>query len=486
MKRRSKSEATSVDRITTPAPSVFTAGRCSLRVQRMQDESNSIESVEAREPRRLTVPVEQSRDEQHDLDEDAAFMLGLRMKLENADWNKYERGSEAFFDIDTDLEKLSKSNPEAAAQLWRTSSPPGTKFPHYLDAALERLQNQQARLNGEPSSPVRLPTDPKLGGGEDEKDEFKLPASIAKRYIHAEGKFHFRDAQNKLAFEDHGRKMQTEHNSPDIAASMVELAKAKGWTQLKVRGHEDFKREVWLQASLRGIEVSGYKPKDVDLARLDELRAARGNAVERAAGREQRPQAERGQPRPASHQHQPAKSSVEQEKAREAGQSEHVSLTGRLVAHGEAHFDFDAKNEKSYFVKVETPNGLRIHWGHDLQKAMDTSGARTGDDVTLENAPRKGKSDPAWSVNITATKQPELKPEQKVVIGVLSEVLKEKRYSEKTIAGAVEEATQRLHAMERDGKTPPAVKVFDRKAPRLVERPKVVSKSREQDLQRTR
>lgn len=476
----------------------------------MQDESNSIESVEAREPRRLTVPVEQARDEQHHLDEDAAFMLGLRMKLENADWSKYERGSEAFFDIDTDLEKLTKSNPEAAAQLWRTSSPPGTKFPHYLDAALERLQNQQASrapsaledpryreqlqvlkdvtaaLNGEPSSPARLSTDPKPGGGEAEKDEFKLPASIAKRYIQAEGKFHFRDAQNKLAFEDHGRKMQTEHNSPDIAASMVELAKAKGWTQLKVRGTEDFKREVWLQASLRGIEVSGYKPKDVDLAKLDEMKAARGNTVERAAGRAPRPLGDREQPRPVSHQQQPAKHGVDQDKARDAGLAEQVSLTGRLVAHGEAHFDFDAKNEKSYFVKVETPNGTRIHWGNDLRKAMDASGTRTGDDVTLEKAPSKGKSDPTWSVSIAATKQPELKPEQKVVIGVLSEVLKEKRYSEKTIAGAVEEATQRLHAMERNGKAAPAVKVFDRKAPRLVERPKVVSKSREQDLQRTR
>ena len=402
-------------------------------------------------------------------------MLGLRIKLDNADWSRYERGSEAFFDVDTDLEKLSRSNPQAAEQLWKTTAPPGTKYPHYLESALVRAQKEHVAMRESPAA------------GEPEKEAFKLPGSIVKRFIQTEGKFHFRDAQNQLAFQDLGKKMQTEHNNPDIAASMVELAKAKGWTQLKVRGHEDFKREVWLQASLRGIEVTGYKPRDIDLAKLDELRAAKGiNSVERAAGREPRPFARREPTKSEGHEQQHTNAGGEREKSSDEGNGKASSLAGRLVAHGEAHVDFDPQNEKSYFMKVETPNGTRIQWGQDLRQVLDASGARTGDEINLERAVAKDKSEPAWSVSLTATKQPELKPEQKVVIGVLSEVLREKRYSEKTIASAVEEATQRLQTIERNGQAAPDVKIYDRKAPRIVERPKVVSKTRERDLQRTR
>jgi hypothetical protein len=111
-------------------------------------------------------------------------------------------------------------------------------------------------------------------------------ADLEKKYVVADDKFFFRGRENALAFEDKGKTLSTEHNDSDVARSMVDLAQAKGWSSIKLSGHDDFKREAWLQASMKGIEVTGYKPKDVDMARLDELKAAhtKENRVEQ--GRE--------------------------------------------------------------------------------------------------------------------------------------------------------------------------------------------------------
>jgi Large polyvalent protein-associated domain 7 len=99
-------------------------------------------------------------------------------------------------------------------------------------------------------------------------------AELEKKYLIAEDKFFFRGRENAVAFEDKGKSLATEHNDPDVARSMVSLAESKGWSSIKLSGHENFKREAWLQASMKGIEVTGFTPKEVDLARLDEMRAA--------------------------------------------------------------------------------------------------------------------------------------------------------------------------------------------------------------------
>ncbi|NBF13638.1 LPD7 domain-containing protein, partial [Pseudomonas sp. Fl4BN1] len=58
-----------------------------------------------------------------------------------------------------------------------------------------------------------------------------------------------------------------------------------------VKGTEEFRREVWLQASLRGLQIQGYQPRDVDLAKLKDLQQEESrdksrNSIERAPERE--------------------------------------------------------------------------------------------------------------------------------------------------------------------------------------------------------
>ena len=56
-------------------------------------------------------------------------------------------------------------------------------------------------------------------------------------------------------------------------------------------------------------------------------------------------------------------------------------LIGRLKEHGEANYQFRAKEDPSYYVKVLTSRGERIVWGKDLKRAIQEgeTQAKTGD-----------------------------------------------------------------------------------------------------------
>lgn len=98
----------------------------------------------------------------------------------------------------------------------------------------------------------------------------ELPENVKKRFIVSDtvpGQYF--DRNRKLVFVDKGNRLTTDENTPEVIESMISLAKTKGWASITVNGHEDFRREAWLAASLAGIEVKGYKPSEQDIARLD-------------------------------------------------------------------------------------------------------------------------------------------------------------------------------------------------------------------------
>lgn len=143
------------------------------------------------------------------------------------------------------------------------------------------------------SSPGSLRDD---GAGYQENFEFdgkrvlkthELPAKFRKKFIVSDdvpGKFYFPDSK-KLAFSDHGGKLATDENKPEVVRSMIELAKEKNWSSITLSGTDEFKREAWLQASLEGMEVKGYKPKPEDIALLDQAREQRmANRLYQAPG----------------------------------------------------------------------------------------------------------------------------------------------------------------------------------------------------------
>lgn len=95
-----------------------------------------------------------------------------------------------------------------------------------------------------------------------------LPSSIQKHYLQVGEKFFYGKHPDQLAFRDKGHKLLTKSSGAMVAASLIQIAKARGWTEIKVRGSDDFRRNIWLKASVQGLEVKGYEPKGSDLAVL--------------------------------------------------------------------------------------------------------------------------------------------------------------------------------------------------------------------------
>ena len=247
--------------------------------------------------------------------------------------------------------------------------------------------------------------------------ESAISQALKKRYLIANKIYYFRDDEGKVAFEDKGKRIATELDDPGVARSMVELAVAKEWKSIKVNGTNEFKREVWLAASARDMEVSGYRPTDLDLAKLEELRHHRParpkNEILQGVSRDHAVAAEpdkspHQQPR-SDQAHTPARDhlTAKQEQTvdvlkqmlRARGDSDAAIdmaaaaaadkfkndrvYVGKIVQSGAAPFEHDPENDPSYFVKLQGPQGEKTVWGVDLPRALREGEATKGDEISL-------------------------------------------------------------------------------------------------------
>ena len=97
--------------------------------------------------------------------------------------------------------------------------------------------------------------------------------------------YRYRGDASRVAFTESTFKLSTDSNNPSVARSMVDVAEARNWQSLRVSGNEDFKRLVWLEASLRGVKALGYEPHPADVELLRKEREARQiNRIEPSPG----------------------------------------------------------------------------------------------------------------------------------------------------------------------------------------------------------
>lgn len=143
-------------------------------------------------------------------------------------------------------------------------------------------------------APAAPPPAPKPEGNKVLPDEvFKpadevtrpIPSDIQKQYVRV-GDNYYRPAdraRTEPAFEDKGNKLQTKSDRETISDSLVRIAHARGWDDIKVSGSEQFRRQAWIEAKALGMSVRGYTPSEEDEA-LVEGRAARKAQAEKAKG----------------------------------------------------------------------------------------------------------------------------------------------------------------------------------------------------------
>jgi len=106
------------------------------------------------------------------------------------------------------------------------------------------------------------------------------PEAIARAYYvedRGQERRYFDDYQRKaLAIRSTETSINTKREDLNTIRAMMTMAESRGWSEVKVSGTADFKREAWIEAQARGITAQGHKPSDLDRQEADRRRAERG------------------------------------------------------------------------------------------------------------------------------------------------------------------------------------------------------------------
>ena len=218
-------------------------------------------------------------------------------------------------------------------------------------------------------------------------DPRTVPKSVRDRFVQNGRRFYFPDGAP--AFKDFGKRLTTPSENTEVVASLIEIAQARGWTEIAVRGTERFRREAWWQARLARLAVRGYKPNAVEQAQLVRAFARGSDAPEVGLRREGGPGAAPSELlRPVS---PPGSQDTAQQAGPKNGGRLPERMVGKLLDHGADTYRHDPHEEPSYFVRIQTPEGKREIWGRDLKRAMTKSltQPQIGEEVTLQRNGRE-------------------------------------------------------------------------------------------------
>lgn len=247
-----------------------------------------------------------------------------------------------------------------------------------------------------------------------EKTGYDVPKSVTNQYVAHEGKFLDRKSET-VHFEDKGRSLSTASEDRDVIAHMVEVAKAKNWGELQLKGSEEFRRQAWIAAELAGVPTRGFKPgaqdravltaareamrirtgdksSDADKARTNEMGAAGAAGQKQPAVPEAAKTVTTGRDTaaPGGARTNAAQPSAAVPASPAQGTPTPAGVTaGVLVAHGPARFNHDEKQNDSYYATVRTEDGERTVWGLDIERAIGESGVRPGQRIELEKGGSK-------------------------------------------------------------------------------------------------
>ena len=196
-------------------------------------------------------------------------------------------------------------------------------------------------------------------------DAHIVPEHIHRRFVAVGHRYYFADGAH--AFTDRGSRLTTHSENTEVIKSLIAIAEARGWTEVTVSGTERFRKDAWIAASVAGLTVRGYRPSELERAQLARVIAREQG---RAEPEERSPTDPGRSPDPPSPAAAPARDRF---------------IAGRFVDHGAAPYRHDPHERMSYFVKLETPTGIREIWGVDLERALKESltNPKAGDEIGL-------------------------------------------------------------------------------------------------------
>ncbi len=190
-----------------------------------------------------------------------------------------------------------------------------------------------------------------------------VPQRVRERFVNLGRKYFLPDGE--LAFQDHGHKLTTASENTEIIGSLVAIARARGWQEIRVSGTESFRRAAWQHAMAVRMEVRGYTPTPLEEVQLTRTLARR----EPADPERNHEAAEQGASVRAGSAAAPA---LKPAPRAVRAQNERL-LFGELLDHGRENYQFNPHEDTSYFAKVKTDRREVILWGQDLERALRES-----------------------------------------------------------------------------------------------------------------
>jgi Large polyvalent protein-associated domain 7 len=227
-----------------------------------------------------------------------------------------------------------------------------------------------ADKSGEDSAAKSAPADKSSSATVDDN---ALPDRIRRKYYvvidepgrdgpNGEARLYADERGEYLAFKVADDRLVTRLAAAEVIRDMVSVAQHRQWESLQVRGSAEFRRETWLEAGVRGIEVQGYQPTDLDRQALSDRQEVWNRT------------------HPRTHEVEVRSVSDRDERADRLDYDTGVS--GRLIEVGQAPYRNRTDAEASTYVALELDNGRQHQvWGAGLEKATAHGNAQPGDRV---------------------------------------------------------------------------------------------------------
>ncbi|MET4315275.1 LPD7 domain-containing protein [Bradyrhizobium sp. RT4b] len=234
-----------------------------------------------------------------------------------------------------------------------------------------RAGRASTREKGEYESIATRPNKPPSG----EVTDSAFPDRIRRKYYvvadesekdgsDREARLYADERREYLAFKTTDDRLVTRIAAAEVIRDMVSVAQHRQWDALHVRGSVEFRREAWLEARARFMDVKGYQPTGLDSQALADRRAA----WERAQARTNEVDARSAPDKPL--------------RADRLDYDKGVS--GRLVEVGYGAYRNRPDAEPSTYVAIELDDGRRHQvWGVGLEKDVANSGGKPGDRISL-------------------------------------------------------------------------------------------------------
>ncbi len=195
-------------------------------------------------------------------------------------------------------------------------------------------------------------------------DRRSIPDRVAQRYAQVGEHYHFPDGN--VAFRDEGHRLSTQLENREVVRDLIAIAQTRGWT-IEITGTKEFKRRAWQEAQVAGLTVRNYEATELEQQQLAR-RLSRGRSADTPAastgGTTDPPTGTSGTPNESPPARDPAPPAAAADRI----------YRGRLVDHGIERYQFDPRQDESYYVILDTPEkGEQVIWGKDLQRALEQS-----------------------------------------------------------------------------------------------------------------